>query len=121
MKNLFLTDELSQVNGEDTSSAIIPARWLLLVVTLLVVFGLTMLYSASYNTAGLKYFRNQLIWVALGSAGAFAAFVVGYRRIAAGRYWWMGICFVLLLTICAPSPCSGAGTASCRSHWGRGC
>ena len=43
MKNLFLTDELSQVNGEDTSSAIIPARWLLLVVTLLVVFGLTML------------------------------------------------------------------------------
>ncbi len=97
MKNLFLTDELSQVNGEDTSSAIIPARWLLLVVTLLVVFGLTMLYSASYNTAGLKYFRNQLIWVALGSAGAFAAFVVGYRRIAAGRYWWMGICFVLLL------------------------
>ena len=32
-----------------------------------------MLYSASFNTAGLKFFRNQLIWVGAGVFGGGAA------------------------------------------------
>ena len=37
------------------------ARRLLMVVALLVVFGLTMLYSTSYNVVGTKHFKFQLI------------------------------------------------------------
>ena len=65
------------------------ARWLLFITTMLVVFGLTMLYSASYGQAGLKYFRNQLIWAAVGFAAGGAVLQVGYRRIADRAGWWI--------------------------------
>ena len=72
-------------------------RSLLLVTTILVVFGLTMLYSASFGHAGLTYFRKQLLWVALGLSAAVTVFVVGYRKIADASPIWMGICFVALM------------------------
>ena len=52
-------------------------HWLLLLTTVLVVFGLTMLYSASYGQAGLAYFKKQLLWVGLGTVAAGAATVTG--------------------------------------------
>ena len=72
-------------------------RSLLLVTTILVVFGLTMLYSASFGHAGLTYFRKQMLWVALGLAGGTTVFIAGYRRIAALSPIWMAVCFVALL------------------------
>lgn len=82
------------VNPEAIASSM---RSLLLVTTILVVFGLTMLYSASYGHAGLTYFRKQLLWVALGLSAAVTVFVVGYRKIAAASPVWMGGCFVALM------------------------
>ena len=73
------------------------ARRLLTVVALLVVFGLTMLYSTSYNVVGTKHFKFQLIWVVLGTCAAFGVYFVGYRRIAAGRWFWVGIVAVMLV------------------------
>ena len=106
-KPLFLPDEASSVALEEVapSVAISSARGLLVVVTLLTVFGLTMLYSASYGTAGLKFFRNQLIWVAAGGAGAMTVFLFGYRKVAGHALLWMGISFVLLLVaaFCFPA------------------
>ena len=75
-------------------------RALLVVTTILIAFGLTMLYSASYGIAGLKYFRNQLIWITLGTAGAVGVFLAGYKKVAARSTWWMLISFILLMAAC---------------------
>ncbi len=72
-------------------------RSLLLVTTILIVFGLTMLYSASFGHAGLTYFRKQLLWVALGLAAAVTVFITGYRKLADTSPIWMGVCFVALM------------------------
>ncbi len=88
------TGTAESVNTERLASAI---RGLLLLTTVLVVFGLTMLYSASYGHAGLTYFKKQLLWTVLGIGAAVTAFVVGYRRLAAAAPLWMGMCFLALL------------------------
>ena len=69
--------------GNSESAAASAARDLLIVTTLLVVFGLTMLYSTSYGVAGIKYFRVQIIWLVLGMGTGLTVFLMGYRRVAA--------------------------------------
>ena len=81
-------------NQEKTGHAL---NWLLLLTTVLIVFGLTMLYSASYGQAGLGYFKKQLLWVALGGGAATAVVLIGYRKLAAWSPYLMGVCVVLLL------------------------
>ena len=83
-QNIYPADDLSKVfdDSADAKKVINYVRWLLLTVVLLTTIGLTMLYSASYGTAGLKFFRNQLIWITLGSCGGITVFLLGYRRIA---------------------------------------
>ncbi len=72
-------------------------HWLLLLTTVLVVFGLTMLYSASYGQAGLAYFKKQLLWVGLGIAAAGTVVFIGYRKLATWSPFLMGGCFLMLL------------------------
>ncbi len=87
-----------ELEVQDTSAgALVSAEWLLLIVALLVMFGLTMLYSASYGVANAKYFRNQLLWVGLGVVSGGAAFVFGYRKVS--EFCWPLIigCFLALL------------------------
>ena len=75
----------------------LAVRALLIITTLLIAIGLTMLYSTSYGIAGLKYFSNQLIWLALGTAGGFVLFFLGYKRAASQSLWWMAGVFILLI------------------------
>ena len=108
MKSFFLNDEPAapvELDTYESAVSLNAMRLLLLVVTLIVVFGLTMLYSASYNTDGLKYFRNQIIWAAMGFAGGTAAFLIGYRKLASWSGVLMGLSFVLLLVaaFCFPA------------------
>ncbi len=103
---MFPVDEtVAGGDSAEVAATMNAARWLLGVVALLTVFGLTMLYSASYGTAGLKFFRSQIVWVIIGIAGGGAAFVIGYRKIASGALVWMGISFLLLLiaAFCFPA------------------
>ena len=91
----------TQPEEKDVSLEVWQAvRSLLVITAVLIAFGLTMLYSASYGTAGLKYFSNQLIWIGLGFAAGCTAFLAGYKRIASKSLWWMGISFILLLIAC---------------------
>ena len=71
---------------------------LVTVVTILVAFGLVMLYSASYGRAGMKFFSNQLIWVGLGLTGAATVFVIGYRRMAELSLIWIILSFLALIS-----------------------
>ena len=98
-QNIYPADDLSKVfdDSADAKKVINYVRWLLLTVVLLTTIGLTMLYSASYGTAGLKFFRNQLIWITLGSCGGITVFLLGYRRIASKAIWWILLSTVLLI------------------------
>ncbi|MBQ8754370.1 MAG: cell division protein FtsW [Lentisphaeria bacterium] len=110
-QNIYPADDLTRVleDSDDSRKTVNYARWLLLTVVLLTTIGLTMLYSASYGTAGLKFFRNQLIWVILGTCGGMTAFLFGYRRVASKAVGWIILSTVLLIVarFCFP-PINGA-------------
>ena len=72
-------------------------HWLLLLTTVLVAFGLTMLYSASYGQDGIAYFKKQLLWVGLGVGAAGVVVFIGYRKLASWSPFLMGGTFLLLL------------------------
>ena len=87
-------DSQEENNREKVSRAL---NWLLLLTTGLIVFGLTMLYSASYGQAGSAYFKKQLLWVAMGGGAATATILIGYRKLASWSPVLMWISFALLL------------------------
>ncbi len=95
----LMSEEIASgvVDQGNSGDSVIYARRLLMVVALLCCFGLTMLYSTSYNASGAEYFRKQLMWIAIGGAGAFTVFVVGYRRIASWSTVWLIVSVLLLL------------------------
>ncbi len=99
MKNIPVSDNIPGAfvpqTGADTLGY---ARWLICTVSCLVVFGLTMLYSTSYNVAGAKYFQNQLMWAVIGTAAGCAAFIIGYRKLASRGLWLCGFVIILLLS-----------------------
>lgn len=98
-KSLQVTDR-----DQDAAEVMNLAYWLLVMTALLVVGGLTMLYSASFNTAGLKFFRNQLIWVGAGVFGGTMAFLIGFRKLASASAIWIVLSFLLLMTaLCFPA------------------
>ena len=109
-----LPAELSDGGGAAAASG---ARILLIVTAVLVVFGLTMLYSTSSmfyapklpsGVMGMKYFRMQLIWLALGSFSAVAVFLAGYRRVAALWPFLLGTVFLLLIAALFTKEINGA-------------
>lgn len=106
--------DLSDGSESATASA---SRDLLIVTSLLIVFGLTMLYSTSSTlyapnlpngVMGMKYFRMQIIWLVLGTISAATVFVAGYRRVAS---WWpflLGGVFILLIAALFTKEINGA-------------
>lgn len=92
----------------DNSQIIRAALNLITVVTILVAFGLVMLYSASSTRAGVKFFSNQLIWISLGVAGGTGCFIIGYRRMAELSLIWMLLSFFALILCLFFDPINGA-------------
>ncbi len=85
------------IDRGEAADSVIYARNLLICGAILTVFGLTMLYSTSFETAGLKYFKNQIIWVVIGLFCGGAAYALGYKLLAKLSYVWMGLSVVLLI------------------------
>ncbi|MCF7855870.1 MAG: FtsW/RodA/SpoVE family cell cycle protein [Candidatus Pacebacteria bacterium] len=74
------------------------ARTLLTVcVVLLLVIGVSMLYSTSYTAWGESLLKRQLLWIGAGAVGALViAWRLDYRVL--GKYsWWLLGMFALLL------------------------
>ncbi|MBR2504221.1 MAG: FtsW/RodA/SpoVE family cell cycle protein, partial [Oscillospiraceae bacterium] len=78
----------------------------LLVITLtLLLFGLIMLYSASYVVGiyrmgdSMHYIKNQLVFAAAGVAVMFIAAKIDYRIFK--RYSWLvlGLAYILLIIV----------------------
>lgn len=98
----------TQKSEKDNNQSLRLALNLITVVTILVAFGLVMLYSASYGRAGVKFFSNQLIWITLGIAGGTSCFVIGYRRMAELSVIWMLLSFLALILCLFFKPINGA-------------
>ena len=81
---------------------------LLAVTVILISFGLTMLYSASFTLSGSSFFKKQLIWVFAGIFAGTAVFVSGFRRICKYRGIWFWICIFLLIAALFFDPVNGA-------------
>ena len=92
----------------DGSQLLRTALNLITVVTILVAFGLVMLYSASSIRSGVKFFSNQLIWISLGIAAGTTCFVVGYRRMSELSIIWMILSFFSLMLCLCFKPINGA-------------
>jgi len=65
-------------NGEASLSY---ALMLFVIVSTMVLFGLTVLYSTSFGVAGSMYFKKQLIWCGFGICCGTAVFLIGYKRL----------------------------------------
>lgn len=70
------------VSEEENSATVIRYIWILIFATaLLTFFGLTMIYSASYGSEAMRYFKSQIFWIFIGLSGAVTAYFVGYRTL----------------------------------------
>lgn len=74
-----------------------PRAVLIAAATILLAFGITMLYSTSYAQHGENLLRRQLIWIGGGGAAAvLLAWRFDYRTIGRYSWWMMGLCAVPL-------------------------
>ena len=95
-----------------------PDRPLLIIVTLLVVFGLLVLYSAGQtdvptNAAGA--WVRQLVWIGAGILTAWIAFQTSPRVLEWAAPWIYGFSLLLLLVTLAVG--TGAGSAASSHSW----
>ncbi len=87
----------------------IYACGLFVTVAVLLLFGLTMLYSASYHTHGTYYFFTQLMWLSISLFAGIAVFLVGFRALANWSSFLLFFLVVLLtLAVTCYEPTNGA-------------
>lgn len=106
MKPVFKRIENSETAARELAEDILPTAVLFGGVTLIMLlFGLTMLYSTSFGTAGSAYFLKQLMWACVGGAGAFGVLFFGYKRVSDWSPWMMAMILLLLLVadFCFPA------------------
>ena len=75
----------------------VSALGLIVVTVILLSFGLTMLYSASFMTSGLSDFTKQLIYVFVGLGAGGVAFSMGYQRLSKVCSLLLYACWILLI------------------------
>ena len=71
---------------------------------LIMMFGLTMLYSTSFATVGEKFFHAQLKWAVISLFAMGGVIFIGYKRLGAWSPWMMGVLAILLIWAAFFSP-----------------
>ncbi|OGV35355.1 MAG: hypothetical protein A2020_06445 [Lentisphaerae bacterium GWF2_45_14] len=101
MRNIQFPEHetLAAKNFHEGKSLLVYAVGLIITVAVMVLFGLTMLYSTSFGTAGSAFFMKQFMWACVGLAGATAIFLIGYQRLS--DYSVPFACFVMFLLVIA--------------------
>ena len=70
------------INENISGKMIAYASALVVISAIIILFGMVMLYSASYHTDGTYYFTMQLIWLAASTIVGIATFCAGYKLLA---------------------------------------
>lgn len=93
---------------EKLPDSAVSALGLIVVTIVLLSFGLTMLYSASFTTSGISFFKKQLFWIAVGLSGGLGIFAAGYQRVCRCRGLLLLLCWGLLIAALFFKPVNGA-------------
>ncbi|MBE6369317.1 MAG: hypothetical protein E7056_04040 [Lentisphaerae bacterium] len=89
-----LVDDLNRRNdGRSFSYALIVA----FIAFIIMMFGLTMLYSTSFATVGEKFFHAQLKWAVISSVAMVGVVFIGYKRLSNWTPWMLGLLAILLV------------------------
>ncbi len=91
---------------EEAQDIVLPAAAAFAGVTLVILlFGLTMLYSTSFGTAGADFFKRQIIWAAVGFIGIAGTLLLGAKRLSDwSPYMMLGIIILLAVAdFCFPA------------------
>jgi cell division protein FtsW len=98
MKKIYNADSPVEIYDEHQGQkSLTYASLLIIVVTILLLFGLTMLYSTSYGIAGTKYFYQQLTWAVVGFCIGVFVLLFGHRRLTEYAMVWIMIATILLI------------------------
>ena len=108
MQNIHIPEQLlEQYSQTPSEKSIMYACWMLIVVTFILLFGLTMLYSTSYDPAyyGVEYFKKQLQWTVVGLFAGITAFIIGHKKLSEVSIFFMLLAIVLLVVadFCFPA------------------
>ena len=88
-----LVNDINQRQDGKSFSYALTAGFLALMI---MMFGLTMLYSTSFATVGEKFFHAQLKWAVIGLFAMGTVIFIGYKKIGSWSLILMGILAVLL-------------------------
>ena len=95
LKQIRSSESMALENAREVS---MPAAALFGCVTfIMLLFGLTMLYSTSFGTAGSTFFIKQLLWAFVGGAGLCGGVFFGYKKVSDWSLWLLIAAAVLLL------------------------
>ncbi len=83
---------------EEAAKSVNYAYGLIITAALIIMFGMTMLYSTSYGwSVGAKYFYAQLIWGGIGLAAALGTVMIGFKKLSDLSLWLILIVSILLI------------------------
>ena len=97
------------ITQEENTSILIRYTWILVLSTaVLTFFGLTMIYSASYGSEAMRYFKSQIFWIIIGICGGTAAYYIGYKKLVKwSPFLVIGVLILLGIAFCS-KPVNGA-------------
>jgi len=74
---------------------------LLAIVALLLLIGVSSVYSATYDAGASVYFHRQLIWIGIGALVMFSIMLLPYRTLQLVSYPLYGMSILILLAVLA--------------------
>lgn len=99
-KNIKNPDDFLSELDHPTPSALTEGAFFLFFAFLILLFGLSVLYSTSYAESGSSMFMKQMTWAGIGSVFFLAAVLIGYHRLASfSPLLLIGLILMLLLPI----------------------
>lgn len=89
------------VSDEENASTLIRYAWILILSTaVLTFFGLTMIYSASYGSEAMRYFKSQIFWIFAGVSGGVCAYHIGYKKLIQwSPFMLIGVLILLVIAL----------------------
>ncbi|OGV45582.1 MAG: hypothetical protein A2017_12265 [Lentisphaerae bacterium GWF2_44_16] len=111
MRRFFIQEQQQKLDldGPGDPNSLNYAIGVFITASMIILFGLTMLYSTSSGMAGSTYFVKQLMWAGVGLVCGMGIFIVGYKKLSEYSMIFIAISAVLLLIadFCFP-PINGA-------------
>ncbi len=97
LQQLEVTELLSDMNRQQAERSFFYAVSAGFCAIVIMMFGLTMLYSTSFATVGERFFYAQLMWAVISLAAMGGVVILGYRRLGGWSLWMLGALIVLLI------------------------